>query len=66
MEKEEGDRAVSGEGKGITLRCVGGNLLCSLTSILQTHKLIEVVQDSLNHWKVLLTPGLKGFNENLL
>lgn len=55
-----------GRGKGIKLRGVGGNLLCSLTSILQTHKLIEVIQDILNHWKVLLTPGLKGFNENIL
>lgn len=52
--------------KGIKLRGVGGNLLCGLTSILQTHKLIEVIQDSLNRWKVLLAPGLKGFNENIL
>lgn len=55
-----------GREKGIKLRCVGGNLLCTLTSILQTHKLIEAIQDSLNHGKVLLAPGLKGFNENTL
>lgn len=63
---EEGNRAASGGGKGIKLKGMGGNLLCGLTSILQTHKLIEVIQDSLNHWKVLLTPGLKGFNENII
>lgn len=66
MGKGEGDGAASGEGKGIKLRCVGGNLLCSLTSILETHKLIEGIQDSLNLWKVLLTPGLRGFNEDIL
>jgi len=48
------------------LRGVGANLLCRLTPILQSPKLIEVIQGSLDYWKALLTLGLKVYIGNIL
>lgn len=66
MQKEGENRAASGERKVIKLRGVGGNLLCRLTPILQTPKLIAMIHKSLNYWKALFTLGLKIFIENIL
>lgn len=66
VQKERKIGVASREMKGIKLRVDCRNLLCTLTPVLQTSKLIAVIQGNLNYWTVLITLGLKVYSENVL
>lgn len=66
MWKERKIGVASREIKGIKLRVDCRNLLCTLTPILQSSKLIEVIQGNLKYWAGLITLAVKVYSENVL